>query len=133
MNADLTRARIVADLTDADASGARFDGADLAADMRNQSMGLMRTVLRSATADGASFRDARAGRMDAEFTSFRGADLSGADFSMAKLAGTDLTGARVEGLILRGADVQSARLREMRGADSILGLGEVKNLDAAIR
>ena len=133
INATLLGARIVADLTNADASGARFDNADMAADMRNQSMGLMRTVLRSASVDGASFRGAKLGRVDAEFASLRGADLRDADFSKAKLAGADLTGARVSGMIISGADVNSARLLDLSGVDAMVGLDRAENLDQALR
>jgi uncharacterized protein YjbI with pentapeptide repeats len=44
--ADLSGARITGDLSKASVKQARFDRADLSADMRNQSMGLMRGVLR---------------------------------------------------------------------------------------
>ncbi len=68
-------ARAAGDFTGADLTGADFTGADFSADMRNQSMGLMRGVLRQARAAGAIFRDARMARADMEF-----ADLSGAPF-----------------------------------------------------
>ena len=47
--ADLSGARIAADLTGASLVGALLIGANLSADMKNQSMGLMRAVLKSAT------------------------------------------------------------------------------------
>ena len=53
--ADLSGARITADLTNANLAAARLVGADLSADMKNQSMGLMRAVLRSAKLDGRRF------------------------------------------------------------------------------
>ena len=56
--ADLSGARIAGDLSRASLRQARLDRADLSADMRNQSMGLMRGVLRSAKLDGASFENA---------------------------------------------------------------------------
>ena len=43
----------------------------MGADMKNQSMGLMRTVLRMATLDGADMRNVDARRMDAAFASMR--------------------------------------------------------------
>ncbi|MFN3869535.1 MAG: pentapeptide repeat-containing protein, partial [Hyphomicrobiaceae bacterium] len=56
--ADFTAARVAGDFSRASLKGSKFDRADLSADMRNQSMGLMRGVFRSADLDGASFRDA---------------------------------------------------------------------------
>ena len=58
-----TCARVAGDLSRASLKGARFDGADLSADMKNQSMGLMRGVLRSADLDGASFAGANLSRV----------------------------------------------------------------------
>ncbi len=49
--ADLSGARVAADLTGASLVGASIAGANLGADMRNQSMGLMRAVLKSANLD----------------------------------------------------------------------------------
>jgi uncharacterized protein YjbI with pentapeptide repeats len=46
--ADLSQSRMAADLTGASLVGASIAGANLSADMRNQSMGLIRTVLKSA-------------------------------------------------------------------------------------
>ena len=114
--ADLSQARAAADFTGADLSGATLRDADLSADMRNQSMGLMRGVLTNVTADGADFTQARLMRADMEFGSFRGAQFTGADLSMATLGGADLTGADVAGAKFDGADLTSAKLRDLQGA-----------------
>jgi uncharacterized protein YjbI with pentapeptide repeats len=47
-DADLSGARITADLAGAQLIGAKLTGANLGADMTNQSMGLMRALLPSA-------------------------------------------------------------------------------------
>ena len=130
--ADLTGARLAADFTRADLTGAVLRDADFSADMRNQSMGLMRGVLSNATADGADFSGARMMRADLEFGSFRGARFTDADLSMATLGGADLTGADVAGARFDGADLTSARLIDLEGADSA-GLEAARNLDRAIR
>ena len=52
--ADFSRARIAGDLSGASLRGAKFVEADMSADMKNQSMGLMRAVLASAVAEGAT-------------------------------------------------------------------------------
>ena len=72
--------------------------------MRNQSMGLMRGVLRGATADGADFTDARLMRADLEFGSFRGARFAGADLSRATPRRRRPDRRRRDRGALRGAD-----------------------------
>ena len=111
--------------------GADLSDANMGADMKNQSMGLMRTVLRMAQLDGADMRNANALRMDAEFASMRGALLNNANFRGAKLTGADLTKAFVAGLDLSGSDVSGAYLVELIGKDDIVGLESVKNLAEA--
>ena len=131
--ANLTEARVVANLSHSDLQGANFTHANLAADMRNQSMGLMRAVMRSANLDNTNFTDAKVARSDLEFASLRSANLSNADFALTALAGADFEGASVKGLILDGADLESTRLLQLKFADEIIGIDTAKNLDEAIR
>ena len=65
--ADLSRARVAADLTGASLVGASIADANLSADMRNQSMGLMRAVLKSANLERLNARGADLSRVDLEF------------------------------------------------------------------
>ena len=60
--ADLSGARITADLSRASLRNAKFKDADLAADTKNQSMGLMRAILKSADPHGADFEIANLAR-----------------------------------------------------------------------
>src|SRR6516164_5988166 len=71
--ADLSGARVAADLTRASLVGASIADAHLGADMRNQSMGLMRAVLKSAKLDRINARGADLSRVDLEFASMKGA------------------------------------------------------------
>ena len=103
----------------------------MGADMKNQSMGLMRTVMRMSKLDGADLRCVNAMRMDAEFASMRGALLDGASFHGVKLTGADLTYASVAGLDLSGSDVSGAYLVKLIGKEKMVGLENVKNLDEA--
>src|SRR5215472_1167056 len=121
--ADLSGARIAADLSGASLVGASLKGADLGADMKNQSMGLMRAVLKSARLDRVDARDANLARADLEFASLEGADLSGASLVGAALAGANLKAATVAGADFSGADVDAMRL--------IAPVGTAKNLDKA--
>ncbi len=130
-NANLSGARIVANLQRADLRGADLSNANMGADMKNQSMGLMRTVLRMAKLDGADMRSVNAMRMDAEFASMRGALLDDANFRGAELTGADLTNASVAGLDLSGSDVSGAYLVQLIGKEKIIGLDKVKNLAEA--
>ena len=99
-----------ADLTGASLVGAVLTGANLGADMKNQSMGLMRAVLKSANLDRAVLRDADLSRVDLEFASLRNADLTNASLRGAALGGANLTGASVAGADFDGADLASTRL-----------------------
>jgi uncharacterized protein YjbI with pentapeptide repeats len=130
-DADLSGARIVANFQRADLRGANLSNADMGADMRNQSMGLMRTVMRMARVDGADMRNVNAMRMDAEYASMRGALLDNANFRGVELTGADLTEASVAGLDLSGSDVSGVYLLRLVGKERIIGLDTVKNLAEA--
>ena len=130
--ADFTRARAAADFSKADVTGTIFREADFSADMRNQSMGLMRGVLISAHGKGADFTGASMSRADLEFAKLPGAIFSGADLSMATLGGADLSSARIDGADFTDADLTSTRLTGVSGAEST-NLDAAKNLDRAIR
>lgn len=129
--ANLSGARIVANLQRADLRGADLSNANMSADMKNQSMGLMRTVLRMAKLDGANLRNVDAMRLNAEYASLRGAFLDGANFRGAELTGADFTEASVTGLDLSGSDVSGAVLVQLIGKEKIVGLDKVKNLAEA--
>ena len=89
--------RTAADFTKSNLNRAVFKGADFSADMRNQSMGLMRGVLSSARGSDVDFTDARMSRADLEFAKLPNANFTNADLSMATLGGADLTGATLSG------------------------------------
>ncbi|PWE30632.1 pentapeptide repeat-containing protein [Maritimibacter sp. 55A14] len=131
-DADLSQSRAAADFTRADLSGARFRGADFSADMKNQSMGMMRGVLRKARAAGADFTGANMRHADLEFAALTGADFTGADLRSSTLGGADLTGATMTGARLAEADLASTRLRDVTGLDEA-ELNRARNLDRAIR
>jgi uncharacterized protein YjbI with pentapeptide repeats len=64
---------------------AKLVGADASADMRNQSMGLARGVLKSTNLKGADLRGANLSRTNPEFANLTNADLTGADLDTALL------------------------------------------------
>ena len=130
-NAILDGARVTANFKQSDLRGASFRNADMSADMKNQSMGLMGTVMTSAKADGADFTGANLSRLNAEFAKFNNAILDNADLSGAKLGGSDLTGASVKGLKLNDTDVDSARLLSLKHGDAMVGLDQAVNLNKA--
>ena len=108
--ADFSRARIAGDLTGASLRGAKFREANMAADMKNQSMGLMRAVLASAIAEGADFTAADLMSADLRYLHAAGADFSGASMQGADAAGADFTGAKWDGAKVSGLDLDSARI-----------------------
>ncbi len=131
--ADFSNARIAGDLSKASLLAAKFDGADLSADMKNQSMGLMRGVFKSAKLDGASFLGTNLSRVLLEFASLRGAKFGSARLNGSELAGADFTGSDVTGADFDGADVTSTRLLDLKNAASALNLDRLKNADRAYR
>jgi BTB/POZ domain-containing protein KCTD9 len=122
VGADLSRVSLV---------NANFQDATLAPDLTNQSMGLMRGVLKSAKLDGASFKGTNLTRSTLEFASFKGADFEGANLEGAELAAADLTGANVANANFAKADISGAKLVGLRGRDSVKGLDSALNSDKA--
>lgn len=131
-DADLSGSRAAANFTKATVTNTSFRGADFSADMRNQSMGLMRGVLRSAKGAGADFSGAAMSRADLEFAKLPGAKFDGADLSMATMGGADLSGASVDGANFTDADLTSTRLKDITGAEDA-NLEDARNLDRAFR
>src|SRR5262249_19088542 len=73
-----------------DLRGANFTGAKMGADMKNQSMGLMRTDLSGADLAGANFTNADLGRALMRFANLAGANLSAASLTAADRSAADL-------------------------------------------
>lgn len=130
--ADFSNAMVGADMSRASLVNARFQDAMLAPDLTNQSMGLMRGVLKSAKLDGASFKGANLARSSFDFASLKGADFEGANLEGAELSGADLTGANVTKANFAKADINGAKLLDLRGRDSALGFDSAVNRDKAL-
>jgi BTB/POZ domain-containing protein KCTD9 len=130
--ADFSNAMVGADLSRASLLNARFNDAMLAPDLTNQSMGLMRGVLKSAKLDGASFKGANLRRSTFEYASLKNVDFEGADLAGSELSGADFTGANVKGANFAKADINGAKLVQLRGRDAALGLDAAVNRDKAI-
>ena len=128
VNADLSGARVIANF-----EGARLTNASMAPDMRNQSMGLMRTVFRSAVLDRADLSGTDLGWADMEFAKLRDAVLVDVDFTRARLGGVDMTRAKVHGMNVAGANLASAQLHQLDGGEAIEGLDQAINLRRAFR
>ncbi len=130
--ADFSHAHVAADFTNASVTNARFDGADLSADEKNQSMGLMRGAFKSAKLDGSSFKDANMARVMMEFASLRGADLTNANLRGGEFGAADFTGANVTGANFLGADLDSAHIGKMKNVAAAINLDKAKNYDKAV-
>jgi uncharacterized protein YjbI with pentapeptide repeats len=105
----------------------------LGADMRNQSMGLMRAVFKSANLERLNGRGADLSRVDLEFADLKGADLTGASLKNAQLGGANLTGVTVIDTDFEGADLVSARLIDPIGLDQAKNFDMAKNRGGLIR
>jgi uncharacterized protein YjbI with pentapeptide repeats len=119
--ANFSGARIIARLNRFDLSGADFTEAKMGADMKNQSMGLMRTDLSGANLSRANFSKADLGRALMRFANLRGATLNGANLFAVDLSGADLTDADLTGADATEADFGGAVLTNARGLDTVKG------------
>ena len=131
VGANLSGAKVIARLN-GNAEGANFAHADLGADIRNQSMGMLRTDFSGANLRHARFTDAMLSYALMRFADLTGADLRGARLIYADLSGADLTGADLTGADLTHADLTDAILRHAVMKGAILQdttLAGVKGLD----
>ncbi|MBV8094633.1 MAG: pentapeptide repeat-containing protein [Acetobacteraceae bacterium] len=122
--AKLRGAQVQARFSLFDMRGADFSGAHMAADMRNQSMGLMRTEFAGADLRGANFMGADLGHAVFSFARLGGANLSGANLAFADFSGADLTGADLTGADATAADFRGATLTGAKGLATVKGPGD---------
>jgi len=101
--ANLSGARLIGDLKRANLEQAVLTKMNGAADMKNQSMGLMRANLVSANLRGADLSGSDFSRADFSFSDLSGASLAGTRLSGAEFSGTDLRGANLAGADLSGS------------------------------
>jgi uncharacterized protein YjbI with pentapeptide repeats len=119
--ADLSGAHITARLNYSNARGAKFARASMGADIKNQSMGLMRADLSGAQLDGADFSGADLSRALLRFAKLRAANFTGANLHLADLSGADLSGADLTGADVTGADLGGTLLTDVKGLDKVKG------------
>jgi uncharacterized protein YjbI with pentapeptide repeats len=119
--ANFADARILARFSQFDLRGANFARAQMGADMKNQSMGLMRTDLSSAKLARTNFAGADLSRALLRFADLTEANLAGAELFGADLSGADLTGTDLTGADAGEADFTGAVLKDARGLETIKG------------
>ncbi len=122
IGANLSGAHIMARFSLDDMRGANFSHAKMAADMHNQSMGLIHTDFSGAKLGGANFSGAKLGHVSFRFADLTGADLSAADLRDADFSGSDLTNANLTGSDATGADFDGAILTNARELGTVKGL-----------
>jgi len=120
--ANFSGARIIARFSRFDLRGADFSGAQMGVDMRNQSMGLMRTDFTGANLEGANFAGADLGRALLSWANLRGANFRGARLHMANFVGADLGGADLTDADATGATFEKAKLEGAIGLKTVKGL-----------
>jgi uncharacterized protein YjbI with pentapeptide repeats len=121
VGANLSHAQIIAKLN-GNAEGADFSQANLGADIRNQSMGILHTDFNNANLRHANFEGANLDYATLRFADLTGADLRGARFLYADLSGADLTNAVLTGADLTDADLTDAILKAAKGLHTVTGL-----------
>ena len=102
--ANLSGARLIGDLRSANLEQAVLTKMDGAADMKNQSMGLMRANIVSANLRGADLSGSDFSRADFSFSDLSGANLAGTRLKGTEFSGTDLRGANLAGADLSGSN-----------------------------
>ena len=127
--ANFSHARLTADLTRGLLRQAVFDDADLSADMKNQSMGLMRAVLRSAKLDGANFKNTNLTSADLRFIHAKNANFDEANLTNADAAGADFRGASWRQTRVKDLDIDSAQIDAINATI----FQDAHNLDRALR
>ncbi|ACS40351.1 MULTISPECIES: pentapeptide repeat-containing protein [Methylobacteriaceae] len=130
--ADLSRSMPIGDFKGANMSGATLVDLRGGADIKNQSMGLMRAVFVSVNLSGANLKGANLGRSRLEYANLTDADLTDAVLMGSDLSGANLTGATVAGADFRNVDVSGARLVALKGQDSAKDWAARINVDRAI-
>ena len=89
VGADLSGAKVTARFSLDDMRGANLSHLKASADMRNQSMGLIRTDFSRANLADVNFEGAELAYVNFEFAKLQHANFSGADLSNADFAGAD--------------------------------------------
>jgi uncharacterized protein YjbI with pentapeptide repeats len=115
VGANLSGAKVTARFSLDDMRGADFSHLKASVDMRNQSMGLIRTDFSRANLADANFEGAELAHVNFEFAKLQRANFEGADLSNADLAGADLTDANLTGTKTTGAKFTSASLDRVKG------------------
>ncbi|GJE38681.1 pentapeptide repeat-containing protein [Methylobacterium persicinum] len=130
--ADLSRSIPIGDFKGANMSGATLIDLKGGADIKNQSMGLMRAVFTSVNLSGANLRGANLGRSRLEFANLKDADLTDVVLMGSDLSGANLTGATVTGADFKNVDVDSAKLIDLKGQADTKDWSERVNADRAV-
>jgi uncharacterized protein YjbI with pentapeptide repeats len=115
IGANLTGAKVTARFNLYDMHGANLSHIQASADMRNQSMGLIRTEFSQTNLNDANFKDAALAHVNFEFAKLARANFSGADLSYADFTGADLTDADLSGANTTGAIFTNAVLKGVKG------------------
>jgi len=134
--ANLDGARFIGDLKKTNFTNAKMTHMNGAADMKNQSTGLMHTSMVNGVAVDVDMSDSNFERAEFTFSDFSHAKMVNtklyrADFSGSTLVGAELTGADMHDALLINADLTNANLTntDLTGAN----LQGVKGLDSATK
>ncbi len=115
VGANLSGAKVTARFSLDDMRGADLSHLHASADMRNQSMGLIRTDFSRANLTGADFTGAALGHVNFEFAKLQRANFLGADLTDADFAGADLTDANLTDAKTTRTNFAGAALSGLRG------------------
>ena len=128
--ADLSFARVLAKLGNADWTGARLTDAHFELG-RTQFLAALRSDLAGCVMAGTDLAGTNLAGVKLAFADLRGANLRGANLEGADLAGVRLDGADLRGARMARCDLNRAALRGVIGLDAAMGLADAFNLDLA--
>jgi uncharacterized protein YjbI with pentapeptide repeats len=121
-NANFSGARVVAKMSRADLIGANLSNMKAGISMHNQSMGMIRTELESASLRDVTMKDADLAFCNMKFAKLQNSDLRGVNFSNCDLSGADFTGANLTDANLTEAKLTNTRFYGITGKETIKGL-----------
>jgi uncharacterized protein YjbI with pentapeptide repeats len=130
--ADLSSARLIADLNRANLEGAKLIRGRYGADMTNQPMGKLRTLMVNANLKKSDLTGSDLSGCDLKFSDLTGANLTDANLTDCDLRNADFTDANMTHTKLNKAMVAGAKFHGIQGKETLIGLESASGVKEAL-